>query len=275
MDDGTSDRWQPGASGWILSSIFLFLAVAMMIRLTQKFHSDIDPILPIVFLLAYPTAFILNAVYSESLFLFLSLGMVYYAREENFPAAAVFAAFASATRISGVFLCTLLLVEFIQSRGFRALLGRHAWPLVLAPSGTLGFFVYHWIAFDDFFLYLKIQNNWGRDFDLAASDFIVRNNAYLINMAYDLFFVVLVVGVGILAIKKLRMSYGVYMLVSIGIALSTGTFLAVARYSMMLFPIYLMASRIRPVTGYGAWLLASVLLMAMNIIGFLNHYWVG
>jgi hypothetical protein len=59
------------------------------------------------------------------------------------------------------------------------------------------------------------------------------------------------------------------------IALSTGTFLAVARYSMMLFPVYLMAASIRSVTGRGAWMLTSALLLALNIIGFLNHYWVG
>ncbi len=262
-------------SGWIVSSIFLVLSAVMLVRLTQQFHPEIDPLLPVMFLLAYPTAFILNAVYAESLFLFLSIAMVYYARKQNFPIAAVFAAFASATRIAGLFLCVLLLVEFIQSQGFRSLFGRRVWPLVLAPSGAFGFFLYHWAVFGDFFLYLKIQSNWGRDFEMTAADYVMRNSPYLINMANDLFFTAMAFLMGILALKRLRFSYGIYMLVSMGIALSTGTFLAVARYSMMLFPIYLMAASMGSFIGRGAWLLTSVLLLALNIIGFLNHYWVG
>lgn len=265
----------PVLSGWIVSSLFLVLSSVMMVRLVQRFHPGIDPVLPVMFLLAYPTAFILNAVYAESLFLFLSLSMVYYAREQKFLIASIFAALASATRIAGLFLCVLLLVEFIQSRGWKSLFSRRVWPLALAPSGAFGFFLYHWIAFGNFFLYLKIQYNWGRDFDFAASDYVMRNSPYWINMANDLFFTALVIVIGILAMKRLRVSYGIYMLVSMGIALSTGTFLAVTRYSMILFPIYFMAASIRSVTGRGAWILTSVLLLALNIISFLNHYWVG
>jgi len=262
-------------SGWIVSCLFLVLAAAMLVRLTQRFHPEIDPVLPVMFLLAYPAAFTLNAVYAESLFLFLSLGMVYYAREQKFLIASIFAAFASATRIPGLFLCVLLLVEFIQSQGFKSLFSRRVWPLVLAPSGAFGFFLYHWITFGDFFLYLKIQSNWGRDFEANASDYVMRNNPYIANMVNDMFFTALVIAIGILVIKRLRISYGIYMLVSMAIALSTGTFVSVVRYSMMLFPIYLMAASIRSVTGRAAWMLASVLFLALNLICFLNHYWIG
>jgi hypothetical protein len=262
-------------SGWIVSSLFLILAVGMLVRLTQTHHPGIDPVLPVVFLLAYPTAFILNAVYSESLFLFLSLALVHYARQQRFLLAGVFAAFASATRIAGLFLCVLLLVEMLQAHGFRSLFSRRIWPLVLAPSGAVAFFSYHWITFGDFFLYLQVQYNWGRDFEMTATDFVARNNAYLVNMAYDLFFLALAIVIGIVALKRLRLSYGIYMLVSMGIALSSGTTLAVARYSMMLFPIYLLAAGIGSITGRGVWILCSVLLLALNIISFANHYWIG
>jgi len=265
----------PVLAGWMVSSVFLVLAAAVLVRLTQRFHPEIDPLMPILFLLAYPTAFILNAVYSESLFLFLSLAAVYYAREEKFLIASLFVAFASATRIAGLFLCVLLLVEFIQSRGWKSLFSRRVWPLFIAPSGAFGFFLYHWAAFGNFFLYLKIQNNWGRDFEFAAADYMVRNSPYWINMVTDLSFMAMVIVIGLLALKRLRISYGLYMLVSMGIALSTGTFLATTRYSMMLFPIYLMAAAMGSVLGRGSWMLISVLLLAMNIIAFLNHYWVG
>lgn len=262
-------------AGWIVSSLFLALAVCMLVRLTQEFHPSIEPLRPAVFLLVYPAAFFLNAVYSESLFLFLSLAMVFWARRGNFWLAAVFAGLASATRISGVFLLVLLLVEFIQAHGWRGLFTRRVWALALAPTGVLAFFLYHWVAFGDFFLYLKVQSAYGRDFAMEASDFDFRNGPDLVVTVLDWFFVAVAFLMGIVASLRLRISYGVYMLVSLGVALSSGSFLGAARYSMVLFPIHLIGAGIRSDVGRGAWLLGSTLLLALNIICFVNHYWAG
>jgi hypothetical protein len=260
-------------AGWMLSSLFLLLAVVMLTRLSQEFHPDIDPSLPAAFLLAYPAAFFLNAVYSESLFLFLSLSTVFWALRRNFMMASVWAALASATRIAGVFLFVVLFIEFVQANGWRALLTRRAWPLALAPLGALAFCLYHWIAFGDFFLYLKVQSFYGRDFEMEAGDFFVRNNPDLANTVLDLAYTAVAILLGLIALRRLRLSYGVYMLVSLGIALSSGSVLGIARYSMVQFPIYFIAAGIRSPVGRGAWLFGSTLLLALDIIRFVNHYW--
>jgi len=262
-------------AGWMVSSLFLALAVCMLVRLTQEFHPGIDPMRPALFLLAYPAAFFLNAVYSESLFLFLSLAMVLYARRRNFLPAAVFAGLASATRVAGAFLFVLLLVEFIHANGWRALFTRRAWPLALAPVGILAFFVYHWIAFDNFFLYVKVQSTYGRDFAMEAADFKFRNGPDIVVTVLDWFFIAAAALMGLIAILRLRLSYGVYMLVSLGIALGSGSFLGAARYSMVLFPIHLIGAGIGSAVGRGAWLFGSTLLLALDIICFVNHYWAG
>jgi hypothetical protein len=260
-------------AGWMLSSLFLVLAVAMLTRLSQEFHPDIDPTLPAAFLLAYPAAFFLNAVYSESLFLFLSLATVFGALRRNFMIASVWAALASATRVAGVFLFVVLFVEFVQANGWRAVLTRRVWPLTLAPLGALAFCTYHWIAFGDFFLYFKVQRFFGRDFEMKVSDFLIRNNPDMANTVLDLAYTAMAILLGVIALRRLRLSYGVYMLVSLGIALSSGSVLGIARYSMVLFPIYFIAAGIRSPVGRGAWLLGSTLLLALDIIRFVNHYW--
>jgi len=262
-------------AGWMVSSLFLALAVCMLVRLTQEFHPGIDPMRPAFFLLAYPAAFFLNAVYSESLFLFLSLAMVFCARRRNFLPAGVLAALASATRVAGAFLFVLLLVEFIHANGWRALFTRRVWPLALAPVGILVFFVYHWIAFDDFFLYVKVQSAYGRDFAMDAADFEFRNGPDLVVTVLDWFFIAAAILMGFIALMRLRLSYGVYMLVSLGIALGSGSFLGAARYSMVLFPIHLIGAGIGSAVGRGAWLFGSALLLALDIICFVNHYWAG
>jgi len=44
---------------------------------------------------------------------------------------------------------------------------------------------------------------------------------------------------------------------------------------MVLFPIYFIAAGIRSSVGRSAWLFGSALLLALNIICFVNHYWAG
>ena len=259
-------------SGWILSSFFLFLAVYMLTRLVREFHPALDPCLPALFLLTFPMAFFLNAVYSESLFLFLSLTAVYYARKGNFLKAAIAVAFASATRVAGVFLCILLLVEFLCAHGWRALFTPRVLSLALAPAGILLFFLYHWYRFDDFFLYLHAQIAYGRDFAMDLADFSIHNNPDLVNTVLDLFYTLSSLLLAAVALR-VRLSYGLYMLASLTIALGSGTVLGVARYAMVLFPIHLIGAAIRSPVGRAAWLFGSALLLALNIICFVNHYW--
>ncbi len=60
----------------------------------------------------FPTAFFLSAVYTESLFLALSVGTFYAARRERWALAAGLAALAGATRSSGVLLALPLVIMY-------------------------------------------------------------------------------------------------------------------------------------------------------------------
>lgn len=266
----------PVLAGWIVSSFFLVLSAIMLTRLTQEFHPDIsDPLLPTTFMLVYPTAFYLNAVYSESVFLFFSLAAVLCILRKNFAVAGLWIAFASATRVAGLFLCILMVAEFVQEYGFRSLISWRAWPLAVAPMGAIVFFTYHWVEFGDFFLYFKAQKNFGRSFSPDSHFFDIRNNPHLAHTILEILFTVLAIALGIIAMVRLKISYGLYMLTSLGIALSSGTTLGISRYSMVMFPIYLIAGTIRSSVGRMAWWLGSTLLLALNIIRFANHYWAG
>lgn len=266
----------PVLAGWIVSIFFLFLSAIMLTRLTQEFHPDIsDPLLPVTFLLVYPTAFYLNAVYSESVFLFFSLAAVLSTLRRNFAVAAGWVALASGTRVAGLFLCIFLLTEFIQEYGFRSLFSWRAWPLSVAPMGAIVFFAYHWVEYGDFFLYFKAQKAFGRSFELDSHFFDIRNNPHLAHTLLEIFFTITVIALGIITLVRLKISYSLYMLTSLGVALSSGTTLGISRYAMVLFPIYLIAGTVRSYVGRMAWWLGSALLLAFNVIRFVNHYWAG
>lgn len=263
----------PVLAGWLLSCVFLLLAAGLLTRLCEEFHPEFSPHLPLVFLLAHPAAFFLNAVYTESLFLFLSVATVLWARRRHFLFAGLCAALASATRLSGLFLCAFLLIEFVQINGWRTIWTRRILPLAIAPLGTIAFFLYHWITFGDFFLYLEAQSHFGRDFSVNLADLTFNHHAGLANNLLDWSHTLVAFTLAIVVCCRLRWSYGAYMLISLLVPLSTGSALAMPRYSMVLFPMYMIAAAVRSPLAKNSWLFASTLFLALDIIRFVNHYW--
>ncbi len=144
-------------AGWILSCLFVFLALFYFFKLVKEFHPEINPYLPLVFLLIFPTAFFLNAIYTESLFLFLSLATFYYGLNKKFLLGGIFGLLASLTRVTGILLFIPLLWEYFQNHNFnlKQILNLKILPLFLIPFGTLIFFLYHYLKFGDFVLFFK------------------------------------------------------------------------------------------------------------------------
>src|SRR3954451_7929786 len=83
----------------------------------------------------FPTAFFFSAIYTESLFLALSVGAFYFARRERWALAALCGALAAATRNTGVLLLVpLALMPRARRRDF-------AW-LAAIPAGLIAVLAY-------------------------------------------------------------------------------------------------------------------------------------
>lgn len=264
-------------AGWTLSSVFLLLALFYFFKLVREFHPEINPHLPIIFLLIFPTAFFLNAVYTESLFLFLSLAAFYYGLKKKFIYAGLFGFFASLTRVTGILLFVPLVWEYLRNNNFRirSVLNLKILPVFLIPLGAFAFFLYHYLKFGNFFLFLEIQKNWGRAFTLQKGHFDLFSNPAIVNFYLDVLFVILALVVIFFAFKKLRTSYGLYILATISVALSTGTFMSIGRYILVLFPIYILLASIKNQYLQQALTFTSILLLALYTILFVNNYWAG
>jgi hypothetical protein len=262
-------------AGWLVSIAALFMALFYFAKLVREFHPNVDPDLPLLFLLIFPTAFFLNTVYTESLFLFLSVASIYYGLKKNFLAAGLFGLCAALTRVTGILLFIPLAWEYITAYGVRDIVRKKFMPLLLVPLGTLGFFLYHYAAFGDFLLFFKVESWWGRAFTLNRDHFLLMSNPAVINFAADVLFVLVALAGTYLAFKKLRTSYGLYMLATLAVALSTGTLMSIGRYILVLFPLYIVLASIKNRTARYAWIFASLLLLGMYTTLFVNNYWAG
>ena len=260
-------------TGWILSSVFLFLALFYLHKLVREFHKEVNPDHALYFLLIFPTAFFLNTVYTESLFLFLSVACFYYVLRKNFVLAAIVGMLAALTRVTGVLLLIPLAIEYYRFYGAR--IKPELFSLLLIPASLFSFFTYHFARFGDFLLFFKVESTWGRNFHLNTSHFGSPTNPAIVNFLIDAGFVIFALAMIYLVYRRFRLSYAAYMLATVLVALSTGTMMSIGRYILVLFPMYLVLAALKNRILQHSWVLVSILLLAMNVIQFVNYYWAG
>jgi hypothetical protein len=166
----------------VVISLAGFLAALFLLERLSALDLDLDTSRLSVTLLAFcPVAYFFSAVYSESLFLALSLGAVYAARRERWALAGGLGGLAAATRNSGVVLLVPLLMLYLWGpRGrqvaapafqrlrrpsLRALRPRHRvrpsilW-LALVPGGLGAYLVFLAIDLGDGLAPFHVQHFW-------------------------------------------------------------------------------------------------------------------
>lgn len=261
--------------GWVVSILSLFLAVGYLYKLIKNIFPNIDPKQVVFFLLIFPTAFFLNAVYTESLFLFFSVALFCYLHQKKYFIAGVFGLLAALTRITGVLLFVPFVYEIIQKWNVEKKWNLKYLYALLIPFGTLCVFMYYKMVFGNFWLFFEVQNWFGRAFEINRDHFFPLTEAATSNMILDIGFVFFGLCMGIYTFKKIRASYGIYILISLLVPLSTGTMMSIGRYLLVLFPIYIALASLKNEAIKNTWIFVSLLLFALNITLFVNNYWAG
>jgi Gpi18-like mannosyltransferase len=262
-------------AGWLISSVSLVLACAFLYRIVCEFHPDVDPELPVLLMLVFPTAFFLNVVYTEALFLFLTTGCFYYTLKRKFWYAGFFALFGALTHSNGVFLALPILWETVRLYEWKALFTWRLLPVALAPLGMAAFLVFDYVKFHDLMLFFKIESAWGRSFSINYDHFSLFSHPSIINMGIDIVFTILIITAVVLVYHRLSRMYAVFMSLTVFAALSSGTLMSIGRYSLVLFPLFILLATIKNKTVLQAWIFGSALFLAMDITLFVSNYWAG
>lgn len=106
-------------SGLLLSNLFAFLAVLVFYKLLRLDFDRDSGLRGIYYLIIFPTAFFLGAVYTESLLLFLSVFSFFLIRQKKYFQSSITALLASAADPLGIILTPALIVEYLSERKFR------------------------------------------------------------------------------------------------------------------------------------------------------------
>lgn len=160
---GTLVGGGPALWGVAVSLVSTLFALFFVYRMSEHLFDARAARAATLCLAFFPTAYFLNAVYTEALFLALTTGTLWAALlRRDFLLAGLLGAFAAATRNLGVLLLIPLLFEWVRHRrevGFRGVLG-----MALVPAGLAAYAAYLWARFGEPLVFARQQGEyWNRE----------------------------------------------------------------------------------------------------------------
>ena len=270
-----------------ISNLSFFLSLIVLWKLIKIDYSQKISFLTIILIAVFPASFYFGAVYNESLFLLLSTLAFYNARKGNWFLASIFGAISSATRIFGILLLPVFLIEAYQQKtSFR----KSFW-IFLIPLGLGAYMLYQYFSVGDAFAFYNLQKIVGEQHmsgltllpQVYFRYFKMLLTVDINNPIYQTILLEFLVGVifFILPIfgyfKKIRLSYVLYALVGFLLPTIQGSFSSVPRYVIVFFPSFIALALLlnsRPKILRILFVLISTCFLFIETVLFLRGYWV-
>ena len=226
------------------------------------------------YLLIFPTAFFGSAIYTESLFLLASVGALFSARRGNWAAAGIFAVAAGLTRLIGLIVAPMLVLEWLRQRREAEKSGEwhrqetghsHPGPPILqpglavlaAPAGLLAYMIYLWRAFGEPLAFAHASAAWNRVprppgqvivalLQRPAGGWVQALRAGrlpLLNDWIDLGMVLFFLALALVLLYRQQWAEGIFVWLGVMLALNSGLLMSQRRYVCVLFPVYVLLAQ--------------------------------
>lgn len=245
----------PYLAGLFISNSCLLISAYLLYRLVEAEANRNVAKRAVKYLFLYPVSFILSGVFTESLYLCLSLLCFWLARQQRWRLAGLSGMLLSATRPLGVLILLPLFIEYLQRprvkseaaqrQGFDdrpPLLGWRCLWLLLIPLGLLAFCAYNYHATGDFLFFKTNQAAWNREF---GNPLVVMWEALKVGVSEPSFKKLLEVAFGSTALvgltifyKRIGLAYWLLGVYSLVIPLSSGI-ASQPRFTLAVFPLFI------------------------------------
>lgn len=288
-------------AGILISNFALLAGVIVLYRLAAEEWGYSAAERTVWYLLIFPASFFGSSIYTESLFLLLSVSTFYLARRGRWWAAGLLSLLAAMTRFIGVILAPVLVIEWLHRRRAAAPMAvegaddanRPGWgelaAALLAPIGTVVYMLYLKLMVGNPLAFVSASQAWARQPTsplMAISSLFIRpeqgwgsalaSGALQLDNLLDLSFVLFFIALGAVLLVQRRWSEGAYVLLGAVIPLSSGLLMSQRRYMWILFPAFILLGR----WGNNPWVDRIIFVFSLLALGlftamYANWYWVG
>lgn len=265
-------------AGLLISNILFLVFIFVFYSFVKRFFSEKTAKIAVITFLFFPAAFFGTAMYSESLFLLLSILTFYFLYKKNYFLSALFGSLSAITRVIGVFLGLSILYSVIVRRSKKRIKN-----LIWASFPFLAFFGYMLflkLKTGDPFIFLNVQDLWQRNFidpvsSLVASLFTLIFNQKPVMDYIDFSLTILFLTILILGRKKIPSSLWIFSMLTVLFPVSTGTLSSMPRYLLSSLGTFIIIAdflKSKPKIMYAVWTL-SLILQIFLAVRFINGYW--
>ncbi len=271
-------------AGLLISNASFFFGLLFLYKLLEHEYDRSVARRAIFYVSIFPSAVFFSAVYTESLFFFLTVASFYYMREHKWWHAGAIGFLAALTRSEGVLLIVPFAIEWWGTyRGHLKDGLRSAIASALIPAGLFVYMAYLWVLRGDPLYFSHVQIHWNRHFappwvavaDAFSKAFHATAGQTVANELLEIGFTALMVVVLVAGWRRLRPSYIAYMGLSVLIPMSTSSLMSMPRFALVLFPMFAILAR----WGDKPWINNAIVAFSLPLLGlftvlFADWYWV-
>lgn len=272
---------------WAGTLIVTLSTIAFMFIFYKLLKLDLNEVLArrVIFLtLLFPTSFYLVSIYTESLFFLFVVATLYLIRKERFLYASVFIALASLTKVIGIFLLLVYFIELVRAKKLKPI---YLSGILIGASGLMSYMFYLFQRFNDPLYFFHVQSLFGAErsgsslillpqviyrYFKILTTLVPSNYAFRIALI-ELLFTSFAFTTLFAFIKKIKVSYFLFIIIALIIPTLTGTLSSMPRYVLpiiLLFP-YLVQSSTRKFYII-SFVFGSVGVVLLSL--FVRGYWV-
>jgi Gpi18-like mannosyltransferase len=277
----------PILAGLLVSNIAFLIALALLRRLIEDMFDSALAGRTIFYISTFPTAVFFSAVYTESLFLAFSVATFTLLRRERWLAAGFAGGLAALTRVEGVLLIVPYLIEAFARRDARSRNARREAALYGAGMIVVGFLTFVLLSAlvsGDPLYFLHVQGHWQRHATwpwtslLRSVHLIVGSHdaATVAVQTTELGFFAFALTLAIVGWRRLPIAFNSYTMASLLLPLFTGSLMSGQRFTLVLFPLFVVLAAFggRP-SVHQTLLAVSLPLFGAFTVLFAGGFWIG
>jgi hypothetical protein len=258
--------------GLVISHIAFFIGILLFYDLAREVAGK-NALWSVVFLLMFPTSYYFAAVYSTSLFFLLSVGTFWAMKKHRWLTVGLCGAFASFTRIFGIFLLVPSVIEYVRAKA--KIHSRDFLAIGLIPTGLFAYMIYLYAKTGDALSFIHVLPAYGSQRSagqiillpqvfwrygkilFTASPTTIEYGVAVLEISIYVFFLYLVFR----AFKtNLNVSYILYSAIVLIVPTLTGTLTSMPRYVLDAFPLFI-------VIGIGHNKALKIMMLIIMLVG--------
>jgi hypothetical protein len=230
----------------------------------------------------FPTAYFLFNGYSEGLFCALAFGSVLAARYGRWLPAGGLGALAAASRVTGIALLPFLLVEMATLPLAPSQRRRALAAAALVPLGLVSYLAVNWWVLHDALAFVDVQRRHWFHWLSAPWTGAIEATRWFANRdpwlrltvgAGELLGAAVAYAVSLLSWIRLRPSDATYALVMTVLVTFLPFWLSIPRYLLALYPLFVLAGRVRVAVVQGVVAVASLSALVVLSVAFTRGQW--